>query len=103
MPTLKWVTTKYIFDADGDLPTLRDKRKNKFSPINVIITHRTDLGFWHVRVYGHKTCAGTSGTEAIFGIQENRALPNGIGRAPDWVQDLVDQAVAMHAGGESCG
>jgi len=94
---LRHVTTKYVFDAD-DQPILRNKKRNKFRPQGVIVTHRTGPGFWNVRVYGLNTGPAEHGTDVIFGIKNNLIQANSVGRAPQWLQDIVDQAVALHDG-----
>ncbi|GAA2681865.1 hypothetical protein [Actinoplanes palleronii] len=96
---LRHVTTKYVYDVNRQL-VLRDKKRNKFRPEVVTVAHRSDLGWWQVRVFGHKVGPAGWGTEAVWSIKDGQIEATNDSRPPQWLRDIVAGAIAQH-GGES--
>jgi hypothetical protein len=92
---LQHITTKYVYDVAG-AEALRDPMRNKFSPGHAIISHRSGEGFREVRVHGFKLGRDGWSTSTRWAITDGEIVPNDVGGAPEWLKELLVQAVAQH-------
>ncbi|WP_328465470.1 hypothetical protein OHA21_43670 [Actinoplanes sp. NBC_00393] len=97
MAELLHVTTKYVFDVTGK-PVLGTTTREQFDPETAIVSHRTDRGFWSLRVHGWRVRNNTS-TAFFYRIADGVIQPHDRtgSVAPQWLQHVVGQAVKLHA------